>query len=231
MISLITSFFYHSNASRCEEYKNTLKNNISKDFISSIHLFITSTDHEKFMKDDFEKDKLIFIVKNQQPTYKDFVEYSLNLKHQYCMITNSDIELSKIDIRLINNLKNNNIAYILTRYEYDDSKPLIDKYEGSHDSIIFYSDRLLDRYENTEDKHMNFINITQNNGGSEALMTYWLIEYMKFELFNPCYQIKIIHHHKSNIRQSYKILAYTYNSKIYGDKYFYNPHMIYPQIL
>jgi len=235
-ISLVTSFFFNSNIRRQKEYELTLHRNLEKDFISKIYLFITDNDHKKFMKTDFAKNsifkKICFNIAPQQPTYKDFIEYASTLDDDgICMITNSDIELSKIDENILKHLNNNRIAYILTRHEEDGTKPLINDYRGSHDCILF---NVRELKKNFKSYNLDLIDITQNNYGSEALLTLCFIETLKFKLFNPCFQIKIIHHHTSNIRQNYKYLAYTALHKSTAPHYknsIHNRYLIYPQVI
>ena len=237
MISLITSFFYHHNINRMNEYIHTLKKNLKMQYIYEIHIFITPNDHEKFKNDeefcnnDLKNyiSKIKFIISEKQPTYKDFIEFCMrsDMSNKFCMISNSDIELRNIDEKLIKDLKDKKLGYILTRHESDGSKPLIDNYKGSHDSIIFYSNNLKENFEKADDPNLEFINITQNNGGSEALMTWWLIKNMNFTLLNPCFQIKIVHHHASKIRDIYRTVAYTWDTKL-GRGGFHNPYMIRP---
>ena len=236
-ISLVTSFFFHPNIKRQKEYELTLRRNLEKDFVSKIHIFITDHDHKKFMKTDFTKNslftKICFNIMSQQPTYKDFLEYASTVDDDddICMITNSDIELSKIDEKILQYLNKGRIAYILTRHEADGTKPLIKNYQGSHDCILFNVSELKKNFKNY---NLDLIDITQNNYGSEALLTLCFIETLNFKLFNPCFQIKIIHHHASNIRQTYKYLAYTSLHKSTNSCYknsIHNRYLIYPQFI
>ena len=108
------------------------------------------------------------------------------------MITNSDIYLDKCDTNLLNKLDNNTV-YSLTRYEYDMSSPLIDKYEGSHDCFIFKSPiNIMNSINNI--KHV------QHVWGAENVLLYELRK-SNIKIYNPCYQIKTIHLHKSELRE------------------------------
>ena len=49
-MELITSFYYPSNLQRLNELKESIKNNIKKDFIEKINLIITEKDLNKSMK-------------------------------------------------------------------------------------------------------------------------------------------------------------------------------------
>lgn len=114
------------------------------------------------------------------------------------MISNSDIWLKEIKkYNLINNLQqNNNIVYALTRYEHDNSSPLIDNYEGSHDVFMFKSP--------INSNIIRRINHPQNVWGSENVLLYELQNF-QYRIFNPCRSIIIVHEHKSGERNADRI--------------------------
>jgi hypothetical protein len=109
------------------------------------------------------------------------------------MITNSDIFLSQSDLNLIERLQKEKICYALSRYEYDLSSPQITNYVGSHDCYIFNS-KFID--EKIINKHTDFY---QNFPGIE---THTIKNFCDqgFNMYNPCNQIKIIHLHKTQLR-------------------------------
>ena len=113
------------------------------------------------------------------------------------MVTNSDIYIDSCDINLINKLNNqNNLLYALTRHEYDMTCPLINDYHGSHDSFIFKSP--------LNNISIETLKFPQNVWGSENKLISEL--YKQHVLIkNPCRQIKIVHLHKSNIRENNRI--------------------------
>jgi hypothetical protein len=118
------------------------------------------------------------------------------------MITNSDIYLHEIDINCINKISNN--VYALTRYEHDLSSPLIDKFCKSHDAFIFKSPVNIDL---EKAKHV------QNVRGSENSIIDNLIENGN-KLYNPCYQIKIVHLHASMLRDKGRIRIHNGKNRI-----------------
>jgi hypothetical protein len=109
------------------------------------------------------------------------------------MITNADIFLYECDNRLIETININKIAYALTRYEYNMSCPLINEYQGSHDCYIFNSKFIDDKIIN---EHTNF---SQNLPGIESHIIKNFCD-NGFKVYNPCRQIKIIHLHKTQLR-------------------------------
>jgi hypothetical protein len=202
MINLITSFFnknIEAYKKRNEEYNNTLINNLKCDHLEKIHLFVEDEYSEQILdniiKQEDIKNKVIKIFFNKQPSYSDFFQYANNnLINKIIMVSNSDIYLNNCDDALIKSyIENKNNIFCLTRFEDEINKPLIDNYEGSHDSFIFKSPINKNIIENS--------NFKQNTWGSENLVI-WLFYKNNYNLLNPCYQIKIVHLHKTNLREN-----------------------------
>lgn len=232
-MDIINCFYYSPNKERQQEIEYTLNSNLNKNFINNIHLFIKKKDYDIFINSNFtghaNYNKIIPVLFEGQPTYPELFTYSCNLKNIICCICNSDIEFIIENINILQKVNNENIIYFITRHEYDDSSPLINNYEGSHDAFIFHSDTMK---KNIENKDLNFINYKQNTMGIEALLTIYFIEQLKYTIFNPCFQIKLIHHHKSNVRIWNKTLSprvgYTSLQQRPGSPGIHNKYMIYP---
>lgn len=200
MINLVTSFFNKRDSNynkRNNELITALTNNLSCDYFEKIHLFIDDKYSESILDTIIKKEnkvnKVTKIFLKKQPTYQDFLKYANdNLKNKIVMVSNSDIYLSKCDNNLIEKYicQKNNI-FALTRFENENYKPLIDKYQGSHDSFIFKSPI---KYNIIE--HSNFV---QNVWGSENVLI-WLFYKNNYTILNPCHQIKIVHLHNSDVR-------------------------------
>jgi len=205
---IVCSFYYSSNKNRQQELEYTLMQNLNKEFVDEIHLFIEEKDYELFCRSNFVQNdnyhKIHCVKKNNQPTYPDLLNYCSTMKNKICCICNSDIEISidKNEENIFNNLHNNPTLFLLSRHEYDMSSPQITNYQGSHDALIFHSDTLLNALLNALNNNidLSFINYIQNTSGIEALLIIFFIEKLNYKLLNPCLQIKLIHHHKSNIR-------------------------------
>ena len=210
MIHLITSFYIlekndEISIKRNNELINSLINNINNNIIEKIHLYLdneSALEKLKFLNlNSFEKIHIINIGK--QPLYSDLFEYAIdNLNDKICMICNSDIYLYECDMNCLNRLDNN--IFALSRYEHDLSCPIIDNHWGSHDAFIFKSPLNKNILQN--------LNHIQNVAGSDDSVVNNLVD-NGYKLYNPCYQIKIIHLHQSQLR--------TYNEhKIAHGKYF-----------
>jgi len=210
MIHLISSFYQSNNKDdiyikRNTELLDSLKKNIECKVIIKIHLYVDDENSLNTIKTLENNEKINIIKVNKQPLYSDLFEYAFNnLKNEICMISNSDIYLYEYDIDCLNRLDNN--VFSLTRYEYDMSCPLINNYCGSHDSFIFKSSLNI---------NLDNIKHVQNVWGSENSIIDNLCE-SGYKVFNPCYQLKIVHLHESNLRNEDRI-------RIPGGKYLIPP--------
>jgi hypothetical protein len=197
-INIITSFYitniFNTNSEyRNNELKEALKKNIENPIIEKIHLFIDDQNAADYII-KLNCDKINIIEIGKKPLYSDLFKYAIdNLQNKICMITNSDIYIHECQQNLINLLYiKSQYVYALTRHEYDFSKPLIDKYNGSHDCFIFRS---------PIDKNiLNNITHVQHHWGAENKVMIELTKINKI-ILNPCIQIKIIHLHKSELRE------------------------------
>jgi hypothetical protein len=200
MINIISTFYiskYSSNLDnlRSKELEACLINNIASSFVEKLHLFVDDEDALNRVKESSNNsEKVVIIEVGKKPKYSDFFNYILNnLQNKICMITNSDIFLYECDNILIESININKLAYALTRYEYNMSCPLINNYGGSHDCYIFNSKFIDDKIIN---EHTNFY---QNLPGIETHIIKNFCD-NGFKVYNPCRQIKIIHLHKTQLR-------------------------------
>ena len=233
---ILTSFYYSNNENRQNEIVTTLKNNLSKSFISKINLFITNSDYIKFIKTELyikNNNRINFIIKNSQPTYKDIFLTARQFRDKIICVCNSDIELSINNMSILHKL-DDDTSFFITRHEHDNSKPLIENYCGSHDAFIFTGNSLKKKI---LDKDLNNINYTQNTLGIESLLSLFFIEELKYKIYNPCYEIKLTHHHKT-IYRTYNNNRVGYTSTYKKDtiedliwnKYIISPSILLPNI-
>jgi hypothetical protein len=75
------------------------------------------------------------------------------------------------------------------------SHRLIDYYAGSHDCYLFHSSFLDNDIIN--DKYTNY---QQNHPGIETRIIGNFVD-SNFKIFNPCFQIKIVHLHETDLRR------------------------------
>ena len=206
-INLITSFYIiHKNdeksIQRNNELLECLYKNLHNEDIHKIYLFVDDIlSLNKVLEINFQN-KINIIQVGKQPLYSDLFEYCIdNLQDKICMISNSDIYLYKFDKILLDYL--NTSIFALSRHENDLKCHVLGF--GSHDAFIFLSNILnknilenMNHIQNLAGSDDNIINILVDNG---------------YKLFNPCFEIIIIHLHNSLVR--------TYNEKkIANGKYF-----------
>lgn len=201
MINLITSFYisklnHPKIKKRNKEIQECLNKNINSIFIEKIYLYLDDEIALNYVK-NLNTNKITIIDIGKKPLYSDLFGYGINnLQGKICMISNSDIYLHDCDLNVINKLNEDNTVFSLSRYEYDMSCPQITGYGGSHDSFIFKSPL------NTE--LLNHIQHLQHYWNSEGVVLYELNK-IGAKLYNPCYQIKTVHLHKSDIREPNRI--------------------------
>lgn len=236
-MDIIQSFYYCSDANRQREIEHALNTNLNRDFIKAIHLFINNSDYDLFIKSEFVShrnyNKIILVRFDGQPKYPNLFQYGSNLENKLCCICNSDIEfiMEKDYMQILEQLYNTKTIYFLTRHEADMRCPLIDNFGGSHDAFIFHSNTLR---ENIDNKDTTCIDYIQNTSGIEALLTLFFIEKLEYKILNPCFQIKLVHHHSSQIRpwnetsSGRRIVGYTHPTPLRVNWGLHNKYMIYP---
>lgn len=216
MINLITSFYIIKNANtlqlekRNNELINALIYNINNPLIEKIYLYIDDIYSLNKAIELNKNNKIHIIEVGKQPLYSDLFEYAINnLENKICMIANSDIYLYDCDIECLNNINNN--IFSLSRFENDLTCPIIDKKWGSYDAFIFKSPLNKSILESMKHK--------QNVAGSDDNIVNILVD-NNYKLYNPAFQIKIVHLHESDYR-TYSI------DKIAECKYYIKPDFYY----
>jgi len=200
MLNIISTFYiskYNSylDKDRSKELDDCLIKNLKNPIVDKIHLFVDDEDALRRLNEISNNSEKIFIISiGLKPKYNDFFNYIIeNIQNEICMITNADIYIHECEINLIKRLKKEKICYALTRYEHDMSHPLIDTYCGSHDCYIFNSSFIDKQIIN---KHTDFL---QNMPGIETHIIKTFHD-NGFRVYNPCRQIKIVHLHKTQLR-------------------------------
>lgn len=201
-INLITSFYkskleQQRDNIRNKELEESLYHNIKSEVIEKIHLFVDDEQALESVNNIISltsTNKINIISVGKKPLYSDLFAYAQNnLTDKICMISNSDIFVYECDINVLNKLsREKNICFALTRYEANLSCNLIDNFMGSHDCFIFNSP--INNFNTSKVTHV------QHYWGSENIVIHEL-EKIGVKIYNPCYQIKIVHLHSSNLRE------------------------------
>lgn len=214
MINIITTFYISktndiNNVNRNNELFEALQKNMENSSIKQIHLFvddILAYNKIQSLNESVFFNKIIICGIKPTPKHIDFFHYAINkLPNEICMIINSDIYIHEIDETLLSLVKNDKIAYALSRYESDMTSPQINRYLGSHDGYIFTP-----KYINNS---LDLVDFYPNIPGIETHIIKMFVE-NNYKVYNPCFQIKIVHLHQSNIR-NYKSFWIGLHS--YGD--------------
>ena len=193
-INLITSFYIIKNndtmsIQRNNELLECLYKNINNDNICKIHLYVDDIHAlNKAIKLN-KNNKLNIINIGKQPLYSEMFEYCIdNLKDEIVMICNSDVYLYKCDLNVLSKLDSN--VYALSRHE----RNLKCKVYGapSYDAFIFYP-KYLNKSILKNTQHV------QNIIGADNSIINNFIE-LNLNLYNPCFEIMIIHLHDSELR-------------------------------
>jgi GR25 family glycosyltransferase involved in LPS biosynthesis len=187
ILTVITTFYKvknwtdEENIIRQTEIETAILANLNNSLVKEVILLC----EDQF---PYAHQKLKVIMVKTQPLYDDLFQ-TANMIYGLVMITNSDIELTVKELTRIPSFEE---IYALTRYEIDGTSPQIDNYHafGSHDSFIFWAPLKL--------RGSSFL-YPQNVWGSENLTINRLRE-MGYRIKNPCLTIKIIHHHRSELR-------------------------------
>ena len=197
MINLITSFFRPKQQKRIDELIKCLKKNIESHYIKKIYLFMENKEDIEYLKATIKitRNKIQLILWDRQPFYSDYLNLANQLKDEICMISNADIWLKQCDNDLLNLLNEQpNIAYSLTRHEYDGSTPMITTFSvgdaGSFDAFLFKTPKFV----------TGNIDHVQNIPGSEHIFKYFMENSANITFLNVCKDIVIVHEHKSGIR-------------------------------
>ena len=201
MINWITSFYLTNNIERQREVDKCLQKNIENSLIKKIYLFVDDKKAYKYLIDNFNIDKIKYYILNRLTLYSDLFRCANTYcKNQICMISNNDIWLGEVkSMDLVENFEKN-MVYALTRHEYNLEPKLQNlkstKLGGSADSFLFHSP--------VPNEIINYMHFPQNVWGSENVVMFELW-YKNYKLYNPCYNIIIIHEHKNENRPKDRI--------------------------
>lgn len=198
-MNLLIEYFNSPNHMRNGEFLYCLHQNLSNEHIKNIYLFI-----EKDTEFYFYSPKIITIVRNTRPTYKDIFEYcNKNLKNEICIVANADIIFDDT-LRYFNSLDMTKVFYAISRWEIstnDGTNWEIEPYENpaSQDSWIFKSPiSVLDE--------MDYF---MGKPGCDNKITYQMRE-LGYTCRNPGKKVITIHFHPTSWR------TYTHEDRVPG---------------
>jgi FkbM family methyltransferase len=195
------SYIKYKKDVRESEYKKCFIENISRDYVNNVHVFLVNPNdepHFKSMAGNYAY-KCKFIHFGKQPNYKDFIEYiqtKLDDNRIVC-IMNSDILLDKhMQFHLIKQYVNGLNMFGITRHNYTNETHnicnihtclLVHQYQGSHDMFLMHTP--ISKNIKLED-----IDFKQNVYGAEAIFQKTL-KNAGYSFKNPAFQIRGYHIH------------------------------------
>jgi len=208
-IKLLTSYYECKNEHRQKEYLTCLKENLSKEFIDEIVLFIMDN-----LADPGYTDQKITYVENPEHTYRSYIEYcNEHLKGEICVIANSDMILDE-SIKQLEHEDMSERFLCLTRWNIKDNgetefyRPPHGS-EKSQDVWIFKSPIAIDTSE---------ANIPLAHQGCDSRIAMVALK-SGLKVSNPSLKIKVNHLHLVD----YRTTAGDRKKRVLGDYLFVEP--------
>lgn len=187
---------YYNNPSRREEFLYCIKKNLKNQFIDKIYVFCEDElpiDNQKLVKIDSGEFK--------NPSFGKI--FSFFEKDCINIVANTDIYFDS-SIRLVKNLKSNEV-FCLSRREISwglNFQIFKRRVGNSQDAWIFNGQV----YEDVVDKS----DFSLGKPGCDNHLA-WLLNNSSYKLYNPAYDIKAVHVHKSQSR------SYTAKDRVIGE--------------
>lgn len=197
-IVLITEYFIHQNNTRNNEIQYSIKKNINNKYIDKIYLLNENNNNEH------KNDKILNIQTNKRSTFKDTFEFANKLPNEtIVIISNNDISFDDT-LKKLKNINLNNIVICLGRRDAKNQNNIegFTKSGVSQDSWIF----------KTPIKIPTECDFYFGVPGCDNHIAY-LLNSIHYKLINIPWDIKAIHHHKSDIRK------YVKSQKNFNNKY------------
>lgn len=184
-LTLLTTYYCDKNKVRNQENEICLQKNVNNKYINKIYLILQSD-----AKPNLKCKKIEYIHLGRRPTFNDFFCFTNKLvdNNTIFIISNSDIYFDETITKSIKFLKTKEL-FTLTRWDLQKDK-----------SIKFYNKYL------SQDTWIYKSKIEQNLGnyfigqhGCDNRLLYELAE-TGVKLKNPCFSIKSVHVHMSQLR-------------------------------
>jgi len=199
-INLFTTYFKPESEDRQKELDYCLTQNLKNQYINKINIFLDqntrSSDLYRFFEeiDDYiYSNKLNFIKINRIPTYKDWIDYSIK-NNDISIFANADIYFDDSINKVYKYLEKPNSLMCLSRYEdFDEHIVPHENPQWSQDSwIINFS----------KENNFSFIKELDVPTGKYRCdnKVAYIFSVQGWDLYNPFYEIKSYHRHKSKKR-------------------------------
>lgn len=196
---------------RQNEVDACLQSNLNHPKVAAIHLlyYHPATIRHYSTLNLQNSHKLVLHLTKKDPTVGTNLKYIQKyLANKTVMILHQDNELGEgwdtyIDADMI---RNERLMYALTRHIKINNSTANSylsktscnrgvKYHGSHDVFFFYSDRLF------PEAMIKALDISPSSIGMENLSMWYFRAIMNYTVINPCWKLKVYHHHQVPIRE------------------------------
>lgn len=193
-INLHINYFECNLKERDDEILDSLNKNLQLNIFNKIFIYIEDLKFKNKLN-SFDNDKIKILYCGERPTFQTIFNLSnfLTSDNDINVLANSDIIFDET-IKLVQNIQSN-FFYCLTRYE--DNKLFWIKNEDDLFSLRFtYSQ---DAWVWTGKSKFIESNFYMGQPGCDNKLAYDAA-HLRYILINPCFDIKIHHNHKSNVR-------------------------------
>lgn len=198
-MNLIIEYFNSPNHMRNGEFLYCLHQNLGNEYIKNVYLFV-----EDEAELNFYSPKIITVVRESRPTYKEIFEFcNENLKNEICIVANADIIFDDT-LRYFESLDMTKTFYAISRWEIstnDGKNWEIEPFDNpaSQDSWIFKTPVLVS-------DEMNYL---MGKPGCDNKITYHMRE-LGYTCRNPGKKVITIHFHPTRWR------TYTHQDRVPG---------------
>ncbi len=210
-INLYIDFYFDKNPERAAELEDCLRLNVENSLIDNIVLYIDKRDTDRaihFFQQKFfsveAREKIYLCYEADRPTYNDiFVAMNhVTGSSDINIIANADIYFDQASLQRIKDFRWDNHCMALTRW---DESPI--KKEFDHPFVNPYPEIYFYDHADSQDawvfkgytEHIPGADFTMGVPGCDNRIAY-LLSQAGFKVINPSRTIKIIHKHKSTIR-------------------------------
>jgi hypothetical protein len=199
-INLFTTYFKSESEDRQKELDYCLTQNLRNTYINNINIFLDQNTRSSNFCHFFEDpenhlyaNKLNFIKIDRIPTYKDWLDYSIK-NNAISIFANADIYFDESINKAYKYLEKSNSLICLSRHED------LDEYILPHDNPHWSQDSWIINF--SQENNFGFIKELDVPTGKYRCdnKVAYIFSVQGWDLYNPFYEIKSYHRHKSKTR-------------------------------
>ncbi len=201
-VNLYIDFYFDKNPERFEELRYCLEHNLNNDLIDHVVVYADEKDADRLFQFlyEFKSVKILTCFKKNRPTYNDFFVAMNHVTHKndINIISNADIYFDKTSLQRMKDFNWNDHCMALTRWDELETETRFNHQYENIPQISFYDyvDAWVFKGYTEQIAGADF---TLGVPGCDNRIAY-LLSRSGFKVINPSRTIKIIHKHKSGIR-------------------------------